>query len=49
MAVRGDSDLVSVNVYSHFGHNLFGHGIDKQNGLLHLVSNEKKIVWVVLT
>jgi hypothetical protein len=43
--VRGDSHLVSINVNSHCGQNLFGHGIYEQNAVLHLVSNEKKIVW----
>ena len=43
--VRGDSDLVSVNVNPHCGLDLFGYRIHKQDGVLHLVRNQKKIVW----
>jgi len=47
--VRGHRDLVSVNVNSHSGQNLFGHGVHKQRGVVHLVGNEKKIVCVEIT
>src|SRR5208283_389039 len=43
--VRGDSDLVSVNVNSHCSQQLFGHRIHEQNAVLHLVSDEKKTIW----
>jgi hypothetical protein len=47
--VRGDSDLVPVNVNSHCGQNLFGRSVHKQDAVLNLVSDEKKIVWTRVT
>ena len=48
-AVRGDSDLVPVNVNSHCGQNLFGRSVHKQDAVLNLVSDEKKTVWTRVT
>src|ERR1017187_2850870 len=47
--VRGDSNLVSVNVNSHCAQNLLGQGIYQHNAVLHLVRNQQKIVWALVT
>ena len=48
-AVRRNSDLVSVDINSHRGQNLSGHRIYEQDAVLHLVRNEKKSVWVLVS
>jgi hypothetical protein len=47
--VRGDSNLVSVNVNSHCSQHLFGHRIHEQNAVFHLVSDEKKTIGALVS